>query len=352
MGEPATGSLPEPLPPPLTAPPPDEPTDTNHATSASAMTSRGEGPTFQHRPVMLDEVVAALAPVPPGIVVDATVGGGGHAAALLAAHPHLRLVGLDRDEVALEAARTALAGFGDRVSLHHTRFDSLARTLEDLGHDHVAAVLFDLGVSSPQLDHADRGFSYRNDGPLDMRMDRSRGRTAGDVVNGYSESELAHVIRAYGDERFATRIARAIVGARPLRSTAELAGVVRDAIPAAARRTGGHPATRTFQAVRIEVNDELTILAESIDQAIDFLAPGGRCAVLAYHSGEDRIVKDRFRHHATGGIDVPPGLPSPEGFEPAVRLVRAIPKRSGAFEREANPRAASARLRVAEKVAV
>jgi 16S rRNA (cytosine1402-N4)-methyltransferase len=310
------------------------------------------GPTFEHRPVMVDEIVAAFAPVPPGLLVDATLGGAGHAAALLDANPHLTLLGLDRDEVALAAAASTLARFGDRITLAHTRFDQLARTLEDLGHDHCSAVLFDLGVSSPQLDVAERGFSFRHDGPLDMRMDRSQRRTASDVVNGYPERDLAHVIRSYGDERFATRIARAIVGARPLTTTGQLADVVKEAIPAAARRTGGHPATRTFQAVRIEVNEELSILADSIDQAIDFLAPGGRCAVLAYHSGEDRIVKERFRHHATAGLDLPPGLPMPDDVEPAVRLVRAVKKKPAPAEVAANPRAASARLRVVEKVAV
>lgn len=299
---------------------------------------------------MVDEIVAALAPVPPGVLVDCTVGGGGHAAALLAAHPHLRLVGLDRDDAALAAAGEVLAPFGDRVTLRRARFDQLTTTLEDLGHDHAAAVLFDLGVSSPQLDVAERGFSYRQEGPLDMRMDRRQRRTAADVVNGYDERGLAHVLRTYGDERFATRIARAIVAARPLSTTTELADVVREAIPAPARRQGGHPATRTFQAIRIEVNEELAILADSLDQAIDFLAPGGRCAVLAYHSGEDRVVKERFRHHATGGVEPPPGLPLPPGVEPAVRLVRSVRKQPTATEAEANPRARSARLRVVEKL--
>ena len=299
---------------------------------------------------MVDEIVAALAPVPPGIAVDCTVGGGGHAAALLTAHPHLRLVGLDRDDAALAAAAETLAPFGDRVTLRRARFDQLTTTLEDLGHENATAVLFDLGVSSPQLDVAERGFSYRQDGPLDMRMDRRQRRTAADVVNGYDEGDLARVLRTYGDERFATRIARAIVAARPLETTTELADVVRDAIPAAARRTGGHPATRTFQAVRIEVNDELTILAGSIDQAIDFLAPGGRCAVLSYHSGEDRVVKSRFHHHATGGVEAPPGLPLPDDVEPSVRLVRAVRKQPKPAEAEANPRARSARLRVVEKL--
>ena len=307
--------------------------------------------TFEHRPVMVDEIVEALAPAPPGVLVDATVGGGGHAKALLAAHPHLQLVGLDRDDAALAAAAENLSGFGDRVRLRRCRFDALATTLEELGETHVSAVLFDLGVSSPQLDVAGRGFSYRNDGPLDMRMDRRQDRTAADVVNGYDERRLAEVIRTYGDERFATRIARAIVAARPVESTTQLADIVRNAIPAATRRHGGHPAKRTFQAVRIEVNDELAILADSIDQAIDFLAPGGRCAVLAYHSGEDRVVKDRFRHHATAGVDLPPGLPLPEGVEPDVRLVRGVRKTATTAESAANPRAESVRLRVVEKLA-
>jgi 16S rRNA (cytosine1402-N4)-methyltransferase len=300
---------------------------------------------------MVDEVVAALLPVPPGVLVDATVGGGGHAGALLAAHPGLVLVGLDRDDTALAAAAESLAPYQDRVTLRQVRFDALTETMEDLGHANATAVLFDLGVSSSQLDVAERGFSYRHDGPLDMRMDRRQRRTADDIVNGYDDRALAEVLRRYGDERFATRIARAIVAARPIASTGELAEIVRSAIPAPARRTGGHPAKRTFQALRIEVNDELAILAGSIDQAIDFLAPGGRCAVLAYHSGEDRVVKERFRHHATGGFTPPPGLPRPEGVEPTVKLVRGVPKTPTASELAANPRAESARLRVVEKLA-
>lgn len=308
------------------------------------------GRVFEHRPVMEAEVVDALAPCPPGYLVDATLGGGGHAAALLGAHPHLQLVGLDRDDVALAAAAETLAPFADRTTFRRTRFDHLATTLQELGIDSISAVLFDLGVSSPQLDVAERGFSYRHEGPLDMRQDRRQPRSADEVVNTYPVDRLAWVLRTYGDERFATRIARAIVAARPVATTTTLAEVVRDAIPAAARRTGGHPAKRTFQAVRIEVNDELSILADSLDQAIDFLAPGGRCAVLAYHSGEDRIVKTCFRKHATGGVEPIPGLPLPDDVEPSVRLVRGIPKTPGPDERAANPRAESARLRVAEKL--
>jgi 16S rRNA (cytosine1402-N4)-methyltransferase len=299
---------------------------------------------------MLEEVVAALAPVPPGVLLDATVGGGGHAGAVLRTRPDLTLVGLDRDDAALAAATEHLQDLRDRVTLRRARFDQLTTILRELGHERISAALFDLGVSSHQLDEADRGFSYRHEGPLDMRQDRREPRTAADVVNAYPADELARVLRTYGDERFATRIARAIVAARPLRTTTDLAAVVRDAIPAAARRRGGHPAKRTFQAVRIEVNDELSILADSLDQAIDFLAPGGRCAVLAYHSGEDRLVKERFRHHATGGVEPVPGLPLPDDVEPAVRLVRGVPKTPRAAEVAANPRAESARLRVVEKL--
>ncbi len=204
-------------------------------------------------------------------------------------------------------------------------------------------------MSSPQLDRAERGFSYRQDGPLDMRMDTTAPWSAADVVNGYDVDELARVIRRYGDERFAGRIARAIVAARPIETTVELATIVRAAIPAAARRTGGHPATRTFQAIRIEVNAELEALPTALDAAIEAIAPGGRIAVLSYHSGEDRIVKDRLRR-ATGACDCPPELPCVCGAVQTVRLVRGVPKRPSAAEREANPRAASARLRVAERV--
>jgi 16S rRNA (cytosine1402-N4)-methyltransferase len=317
--------------------------------AVTTASSKG-GTTFEHRPVMVSEVVAALAPVPPGVVLDATVGGGGHARALLEARSDLRLIGVDRDDAALAAAADALQPYADRVSLHRARFDQLSQILEELGVPALSAALFDLGVSSPQLDVAERGFSYRHEGPLDMRQDRRQRRTAADVVNGYPADDLARVLRTYGDERFATRIARAIVAARPLHTTTELAEVVRGAIPAPARRTGGHPAKRTFQAVRIEVNEELSILADSLDQAIDFLAPGGRCAVLAYHSGEDRLVKERFRHHVTGGIEPPPGLPVPPDHEPAVRLVRGVPKTPRASELAANPRAESVRLRVVEKL--
>jgi 16S rRNA (cytosine1402-N4)-methyltransferase len=306
---------------------------------------------FQHRPVMIDEVVAVFSAVPAGVVIDATVGGGGHTEALLSDRPDLSVVGIDRDPEALAAARARLNPFGDRFTAVHARFDALREVLQALPVpvDHVSGVLFDLGVSSPQFDRGRRGFSYRLDGPLDMRMDPTQSLTAADVVNGYEVDDLARVIRRYGDERFAGRIARAIVAARPLHSTVELAEVVRTAIPAATRRRGGHPARRTFQAIRVEVNAELDVLPDALDAAIDVTGPGGRIVVLSYHSGEDRIVKDRFRR-GTGVCDCPPQLPCVCGARQRLQLVRGIARHPSEGEQAANPRAASARLRVAERV--
>ncbi len=301
-----------------------------------------------HVPVMVAEVVEALRPVPPGPVVDATLGAGGHAAALLEALPDHTLIGVDRDDEALALAGETLARFGDRVTLHRANFDELG----ELGLEGVSGVLFDLGVSSMQLDDPERGFSYRGEGPLDMRADRRQSTTAADVVNVYDEAALARVLARHGEERFARRIARAVVAARPLATTGQLAEVVRDAIPAPARRRGGHPAKRTFQAIRIEVNGELTTLGATIDRAIDLLVPGGRCVVLAYHSGEDRIVKDRFVEAVTGGCICPPQRPCVCGAVPRVRLVWRGAHRPGPDELAANPRSESARLRAAEKLEV
>jgi 16S rRNA (cytosine1402-N4)-methyltransferase len=304
---------------------------------------------YEHRPVMRDEIVAALNGVPAGVVLDATLGGGGHAEAILESRGDLRVLGIDRDPAAVEAATGRLLRFGDRAMTHRARFDDLDGAMRAHQIDELSGALFDLGVSSPQLDHADRGFSYRNDGPLDMRMDTDAPWSADDVVNGYAEGDLARVIREHGDERFANRIAHAIVAARPVETTTRLAEVVTSAIPAPARRTGGHPAKRTFQAIRIEVNGELEVLPEAIDKAIDALAPGGRLAVLSYHSGEDRIVKQRIRYAETGGCECPPELPCVCGAVQTVRVVRGIPKRPSSAEQAANRRASSARLRVAEK---
>lgn len=307
---------------------------------------------FDHVPVMRQEIVDALAPTPPGVVLDATLGGGGHSEALLEARDDVRVLGLDRDQDALDFATHRLARFGARVMTHRCRFDDLREAMDANEVDALSAALFDLGVSSPQLDRPERGFSYRHDGPLDMRMDADAPWSADDVVNGYAEADLARVIHRYGDERFARRIAAAIVAARPIESTTRLAEVITGAIPAPARRTGGHPAKRTFQAIRIEVNGELDALPEALDQAIDALVPGGRLAVLSYHSGEDRIAKERIRAAETGGCECPPELPCVCGAVKTVRIVRGVPKRPGPDEQARNRRAGSARLRVAEKLDV
>jgi 16S rRNA (cytosine1402-N4)-methyltransferase len=311
-----------------------------------------QGAGFAHRPVLVDLVVELFAPVPPGVVVDATVGGGGHAEALLDAHPQLSVVGLDQDPDAVHAATERLHRFGGRATVRHTRFDQLRAVLGELGYGTASGALFDLGVSSTQLDRPERGFSYRAPGPLDMRMDPTRSVSAADLVNGAPEAELARLLRAYGDERYAARIAGAIVAARPITSTEQLADVVRDAVPAPARRRGGHPARRTFQAIRIAVNDELAILPGSLDDAIDLLLPGGRCVALAYHSGEDRIVKDRFRHAAAGGWTGPSHLPTPPDVHPTVKLLRRGAWRPSADEIAANPRAEAARLRAVQKLSL
>ena len=301
---------------------------------------------FRHQPVMVDEVLELLAPVPPGISVDATVGGGGHAAAILKAHPHLSLVAIDQDAAALDATRRNLASIGDRVvALHHARFDRLAELVEPP----VSAVLFDLGISSPHIDWPERGFSYMADGPLDMRMDQRQSLTAADVVNTYDEAALARLFAESGDRRLARRIAQAVVASRPHTTTRQLAETVAVAVPAPARRRG-HPAKRVFQALRIEVNRELDILPAAVDAAIDLLAPGGRCVVLSYHSGEDRLVKERFAHAATGGCTCPPGLPCGCGATPTVRLLNRGARKPSAAEIVVNRRAESARLRAVEKL--
>ena len=308
--------------------------------------------SFEHEPVMVTEIDEVFGPVGPGTLIDATVGGGGHASALLASNPGLRIVGLDQDDAAIAAASARLAPFGDRAVLRRARFDSLSVTLVELGIDQVAGVLFDLGVSSPQLDRSERGFSYRTDGPLDMRMDRRSATTAADLVNHADEAELARILRTYADERHAARIARAIVAARPIETTGRLAELVRGAIPAAARRRGGDPAKRSFQALRIAVNEELDVLERALDQAIEALAPGGRLAVLAYHSGEDRIVKARLRRGETGGCTCPPDLPCVCGAQPELRLLWRGSHTPSAEELGRNARSASARLRAAERLEV
>ena len=305
---------------------------------------------FVHQPVMLDEVVKVLSDVPDGVVVDATLGGGGHTEALLNANEGLSVIGLDRDQTALDAACTRLAPHGQRVIAVHRRFDEIAEVVRALGYHKVSGCFFDLGVSSPQLDVAQRGFSYRRSGPLDMRMDRSGGITGADVVNRYDQSALASLLWRHADEPNARRIARAIVAARPITSTVELAEVIREAVPAAVRRSKGHPARRTFQAIRIEVNRELEILEDALTQALSLLVPQGRCAVLAYHSGEDRIVKRCFRDAAGESPPPRPGLPPRPGQEATVRLLWRGVRKPGNEEVTRNPRSEAARLRAVEKM--
>jgi 16S rRNA (cytosine1402-N4)-methyltransferase len=308
-----------------------------------------------HVPVLLDRVLALLAPAlsaERAVVVDATLGLGGHAEALLAAHRGLTLVGMDRDRDALDRSRERLAPYAERLHLVHAVYDRMPEVLAELDLPEVDGVLFDLGVSSMQLDRAERGFAYAQDAPLDMRMDQTIGRTAQDVVNDYPVRELARVLREYGEERFALRIAQAIERRRrvtPVRSTADLADLVRDAIPAATRRQGGNPAKRTFQALRIEVNAELDAVRAAVPAALDALRVGGRIVVLSYHSLEDRIVKQAFAAIATDRT--PLGLPvSLPEHRPALRLLTRGAEQAGEAEIAANPRAASVRLRAAERV--
>lgn len=307
-----------------------------------------------HVPVLLDRCLALLAPAltsPDDVVVDCTLGMGGHAEALLERTP-ARLVGLDRDHEALDRSRARLAPHGERVTLVHAVYDALPEVLADLGLTRVQGVLFDLGVSSLQLDEAGRGFAYAQDAPLDMRMDQTTGRTAAEVVNTYDARSLARVLRDYGDERFASRIAAAVVRERerePFTGTARLAELVRASIPAATRRTGGHPAKRTFQALRIEVNDELGVLRRAVPAAVAALAVGGRLVVMSYQSLEDKVVKAELVAGSTS--DVPVDLPFvPEGSAPPLRLLVRGSEQASPEEVAANPRAASVRLRAAERV--
>jgi 16S rRNA (cytosine1402-N4)-methyltransferase len=315
----------------------------------------------QHVPVLAGRVIALLAPAltaEGAVLVDATLGRAGHARALLEACPGLLLVGIDADVAAIEAAGEVLAPYADRVTLVHARYDEIPAILTaitragTIGPDRVMGLLFDLGVSSPQLDDPERGFAYAQDAPLDMRMDRTRDRTAADVVNGYPAAELARILRDYGEERFARRIADAMVRERaraPITSTQRLSVIVKDAIPAATRRTGGNPAKRTFQALRIEVNDELGTLRRALPAALDMLAVGGRVVVLAYHSLEDRIVKRDLVRLSTD--QTPPGLPVPaNAVTPQFRLLIRGAERPDSEEITGNPRAASARLRAAERI--
>lgn len=308
--------------------------------------------SFEHRPVLLDEVVALFDTVPTGLLVDATLGGAGHACALLAARRDQHLLGIDRDPDALAAATRRLESSSttaERFQTRRARFDDGLVALGDEETDlPIVGVLFDLGVSSPQFDRPERGFSYRADAPLDMRMDPSLPRSAADLLADADEQELTRILRVYGDERFARPIARAIIAARPVTTTGALADLVRSAIPAPARRRGGNPAKRTFQALRIAVNDELEALTRGLDAALELVDSGGRVAVISYHSGEDRIAKALLRDAIDGGCICPPGLPCVCGAVARARNVTRGGITPSAAEVEANPRAASARLRAVE----
>ncbi len=316
----------------------------------------GPSPESRHVPVLLERVLELLGPSfahQRPVVVDATLGLGGHAEAMLARFDDLHLIGIDRDPEALARAGRRLEPFADRVTLVHAVYDEVADVVRNAGFDAVSGVLFDLGVSSMQLDLAERGFAYAQDAPLDMRMDPSEGPTAADVLNTYPVSELARILHEYGEERFARRIARAVVAGRaeePFTTSARLVDLIRTSIPAAARRTGGNPAKRTFQALRIEVNDELGAYERALPAALDVVEPGGRVVVLAYHSLEDRLTKRLFAQVTTS--DVPRDVPFvPEGHEPAFRLLTRGSEQASDAETETNPRARSVRLRAVERVA-
>ena len=308
---------------------------------------------FSHRSVLLQESIDALAIRPDGIYLDGTLGGAGHSLEIARRLTTGLLSGIDQDTVALEAASQRLAPYRDRVKLVHANFRSLDAVLHDAGITGVDGMLFDLGVSSPQLDDSSRGFSYMADAPLDMRMDRDGSLSAYEIVNQTPEDELKRILWRYGEERYAPQIAAAIArrrAERPIETTLELAELVRSAMPAQARREKQHPAKRTFQAIRIAVNDELGAVEDMLGKAVDLLNPGGRLAVITFHSLEDRIVKTAMAE-AARGCTCPPEFPVCIcGKKPRVRLVTRKPIVPGAAELEENPRARSAKLRVAEKL--
>ena len=306
---------------------------------------------FAHLPVMLEQITDVFSDMNDGVFLDATLGGAGHSTAILTAHPNVSLLGIDQDDMALESAEQVLAAAGcsGRVALRRARFDAAALIAAKEGISALSGALFDLGVSSPQFDVAERGFSYRFDAPLDMRMDQSTGISAVEVVNNYSHEELTRIIREYGEEKFASRIAARIIDARkvaPVTSTIALAQIVKESIPAATRRTGGNPAKRTFQALRIYVNNEIDVLERAIPAALELLAVSGRMVVLSYHSLEDRIVKRAFAEVSTS--EVPHGLP----VEPAptrYQLLTRSSESASPVEIESNPRAQSVRIRAIER---
>ncbi len=305
---------------------------------------------YEHISVMVKEVCTALANVPSGVILDATVGGGGHTQALLDLREDITVVGIDRDQNAIEATSTRLAKYKNRCFLQQSDFSKFENVLNNFGVKELSGFVFDLGVSSTQLDIAERGFSYKQPGPLDMRMNEKQFLTAGQVVNGYPAEKLIWILKTFGDERFAKRITTAIKKSRPITDTLHLAEVVKSAIPAPARRTGGHPAKRTFQAIRIEVNNELEQLSETLETVINWLSPKGRGVVLAYHSGEDRIVKKVFRDSESGGCTCPQKLPCVCQARPTGKILNKkiiVPETAEMFS---NQRSTSARLRSIERL--
>lgn len=309
----------------------------------------------RHVPVMLERCVDLLAPAltePDAVVVDATLGLGGHSEALLGSFPAARLIAIDRDPAALKLAGERLAPYGERATLVHAVYDELPDVLRRLSVPKVQGILFDLGVSSMQLDEAERGFAYAQDAPLDMRMNQDAGISAAEVLNTYPPGELVRVLRTYGEEKHARKIVEAIVRERekePFRNSARLVDLIRQALPQAAKRTGGNPAKRTFQALRIEVNGELAVLERAIPAAVSALAVRGRIAVLSYHSLEDRLVKQVFA--AGASITAPPGLPVvPERYQPRLKLLTRGAELPTEEEVAANRRAVPARLRAAERI--
>ena len=310
----------------------------------------------QHVPVMLERVLDLLAPVvtaPGSVVIDATLGLGGHTEALLTRFPEVHVLGIDRDPHALERAAERLAPFSGRVTFAHAVYDELGDVVAQAGLSSVAGVLFDLGVSSMQLDLADRGFAYAQDAPLDMRMNPEDEMSAADVLNTYSVADLSRVLRVYGEEKFARRIAEAVVAGRegePFTTSARLVDLVRNSIPAAARRTGGNPAKRTFQALRIEVNDELGVYARALPAALEAIAVEGRVVVLSYHSLEDRLTKQAFTRatRSTAPRDLPV---VPVEMQPRFRLLTRGAEQASENEIADNPRAQSVRLRAVERIA-
>ena len=311
------------------------------------------GIDFSHRSVLLDEAVEALAIRPNGVYVDGTAGGGGHSFAIASLLKDGLLIAIDQDEAAICAAGARLAPLGERAKLVRNNFSNLGQALDQCGIDRIDGLLLDLGVSSYQLDEAERGFAYQNDAPLDMRMDRRAAKTARDVVNTYSEEELKRILFTYGEERFSARIAARIVSERqkaPIETTGQLSDLIKSAIPAAAREGGHHPAKRSFQAIRIEVNAELDVIVPAIKTAVERMNPGGRIAIITFHSLEDRIVKQTFAELASG-CTCPKNLPICVcGKKPRVKIISKKPILPGEAELNENPRARSAKLRVAEKI--